>query len=385
MKFSTIQTTKIYRKILIIFGIITIIIIVLIFYFAFSKTVVYISLNPQEKSTSFNIDVKKELTDQEKSSGNLLVGYILKTTVSGQKTFENPNKGEEVPAQATGTVTIYNNFTKVQPLAATTRLLTPENVLFHIKNRVDVPANSKLENVEIYADLAGSSGNIGPSKFTIPGLSKELQEKIYAESTAPTTGGLKSAKVVTAENISQARVELINDLQTNAKVELEKSSNLKTGDKIFEQAITRVILEEKSTVEPGQEAASFNISMKINAFAVIFNEDDLLNVSLQKLKDELSADQQLKNYDKKDLTYTVENFNFDNQTATLKVKFSASAVPKLSSPIFDRENIVNKDTQEINAYFSNYEQIKSVEIKFSPFWVRRAPSLKDHIEIKIKE
>lgn len=385
MKISKIQTTNFYRKIVIAFAAITALIIILIAYFAFSKTVAYVSLNPQEKSTSFNIDVKKELTDEDKNYGNVLAGYLLKTTVNDQKTFENPNKGEEVPAQATGKVTIYNNFAKVQPLAATTRLLTTDNILFRIKNRVDVPAHGKLENVEIYADQMGASGNIGPTKFTIPGLSKELQEKIYAESVEPTTGGLKSAKVVTAENISQAREELINDLLADAKVELEKNPDLKTGDQVLEQTMARVISSEKSSIKAGEEAAAFDMTMKINAFAVVFDEDELLAIALDKLKDELSADQQLKSYDKKDLTYTVENFNFDKQQATLKVKFSAFSTPKLSSPIFDRNNVIGKDTQEIKAYFSNFEEIKSVEIKFSPFWVRRAPNLKDHIEIRIRE
>lgn len=385
MQISKVKTTKIYQKIVIILSIIAALLIASIIYFSLAKTNILVTLNPKETKTDFNIDVKKELTDEEKKSGNILTGYLLKTTVSDEKTFDNPNKGEDVPAQATGQVTIYNNWTQVQPLAATTRLLSASGILFRIRNRVDVPARGKLENVDIYADQAGASGNIGPTKFTIPGLSKDLQEKVYAESTEPTAGGVKSAKVVTADNISQARDELIKELYQKATVEMEKDPALKTGDKILPQAITRVILEEKSSVEAGQEAASFNLSMKINAYAIIFDEDKLLSIALQKLKDELAIDQQIKNYDKKDLAYNVDTFNFDNQTATLKVKFSATAIPKLSSSIFNRDNIVNKDNQEIQAYFSSFDAIKNVEIKFSPFWVTRAPNLKDHIEIKIKD
>lgn len=384
-KISKVKTTKIYKKIVVLFGIITVLLIALIIYFSLAKTTITVTLNPKNAKTDFNIDIKKDLTSEEKNQGDILTGYLIKTTVAGEKNFANPNKGEEVPAQATGQVTIYNNWTQVQPLMATTRLLAASGILFRIKNRVDVPARGKLENVDIYADQAGAAGNIGPTKFSIPGLSKDLQEKVYAESTEPTTGGVKSAKVVTADNISQARDELIQELYQKATVEMEKDPALKTGDKILPQAITRVILEEKSSVEAGQEAASFNLNMQINAYAVIFDEDKLLSIALQKLKDELAVDQQIKNYDKKDLTYDVDTFNFDNQTTTLKVKFSAAAIPKLSSSIFNRDNIVNKDSQEIQTYFSSFDAIKNVEIKFSPFWVTRAPSLKDHIEIKIKE
>ena len=64
---------------------------------------------------------------------------------------------------------------------ATTRLLTPDNILFRIKKGITVPANGEIE-VNIYPDDENFKDIVKPTKFTIPGLSEKLQKIIYAES-----------------------------------------------------------------------------------------------------------------------------------------------------------------------------------------------------------
>ncbi len=53
--------------------------------------------------------------------------------------------------------------------------------------------------------------------------------------------------------------------------------------------------------------------------------------------------------------------------------------------MFDRRNFVNKDRQDILAHLSQFDEVAKAEVHFSPFWVFRAPSLLDHIEIKLLE
>ena len=385
MEISKIQTTRFYKKIVIGFSVVAVIILGLIIYFSLAKTVITVTLKPQETSTSFYINVKKELAGEDKLTNNALDGYLLKTEVSGSQDFANTNQGEEVEDQATGTVTIYNNWSQEQPLAATTRLLTPENILFRIQERVDVPAGGKLENVEVYADQPGAAGNIGPTKFTIPGLWPGLQDKIYAESTVAMTGGLRQAKVLTDEITKEAKSNLSQELVQKAITKFEQTDEIKnSGDKVLEQALYKIILSEEPSAEVGQEIDTYNLEMNLRFITVIFNEDELFTKAVNTLKQELANDQQLESYDKTNLIYSVDEYNFEDQTASLRVQLSAKAVPRLSSPIFNRDNITGKDSQQIKAYFANYDEIGSVTIKLSPFWVTKAPGLKDHIEIKIK-
>lgn len=384
MKLANVQTTKVYKKIIITFSIFAIIVIGLIIYFSLSKTVIGVTLNPQKKSTTFNVGLKKELTEEDKTSNYKMTGYLLQTVVSGSQEFINTNEGEEIEDQATGTVAIYNNWSKEQPLAATTRLLTPDGTLFRIKERVDVPAGGKIENVEVYADQPGSSGNIKPTKFTIPGLWKGLQDKIYAESSEPMTGGLRQLRFVTQDVINQAANSLRQELLKKAKADLEQTEEIKnSGDKVSEQALASIILEGNSSAEVGDEVDSFETNMKLRVMAVIFDENELLNLALNNFKTELPNDEMTEDYNLEDLTYSVGEYNYEDQTASLQVKFSALVVPRLSNPIFNRDSITGKDEQEIKAYFSNFDEIKNVTIKFSPFWVNKAPSLKDNIRIKI--
>ncbi len=81
--------------------------------------------------------------------------------------------------QAQGTVQIINTSTNPIFLVKTSRLLTTDGKLYHLAEGVSSPAGSKVQ-ASIYADQNGSASVIGPSKFTFPGLSADLQSSIYA-------------------------------------------------------------------------------------------------------------------------------------------------------------------------------------------------------------
>ncbi|MBU2235711.1 hypothetical protein KKA01_01485, partial [Patescibacteria group bacterium] len=79
----------------------------------------------------------------------------------------------------------------------------------------------------------------------------------------------------------------------------------------------------------------------------------------------------------------IKSYDLEEQSAVLKVTLNGTTYVKLTSPIFKRDNLTNRDKQEIKTYFLDFSEIQNVDVKFSPFWVFRSPSLKDHIEIVI--
>lgn len=387
MRIAKIQTTKIYKKIILIFCIFTVILLAFIAYFSFSKTKILITLNPKKVATTFSLTMKKEITTEENTDSTIIImGQLLSTTQKGSKTFQNPNQGgEQIAAQATGQVTIYNNWTEDQPLAATTRLLSPDGILFRIKNRVDVPAHGQVDNVEIYADIAGASGNIEATRFSMPGLWPGLQEKIYAESSEPMTGGLRQANVITQANIIQSKGELIDELVDQAISELNESEEVQaTKCQLENESAKTIILEETSSVEPNQEASSFSLDLNIRVIVPCLDINELRTKAENQLKLELSDDEQLTSFPPENISYSLADFSLEAQTATLNIKASGEGEPRLSSPIFDRSRITGKDLQEIKTYYSNFDEIENVTVKFSPFWMQKAPSLKDHIEILLQ-
>jgi hypothetical protein len=212
-----------------------------------------------------------------------------------------------------------------------------------------------------------------------------LQEKIYAESTAPMTGGLRSANVITQKQISDAKKTLTSELIQKAVTELSQSAEVKkSNDAISDEAVSTIVISEKSTAKDGDEVSSFDLTLKLKIVAVVFDQDQVTNKALIQLRQEIGNDEQIASGGQTTISYDVMEYDQAKQTATLEVTYAAAIVPRLSSLIFNRDKITGKDTQEIKAYFSNFDSVKSVTIKFSPFWVTKAPTLKDHIEIKLQ-
>ncbi len=384
MRLSQVQTTNFYKRLLLGFIALALLVFLLIIYFSLSKTVITVTVVPEAKKTSLTVNLKKGATAD--NSGGKIDGYLVSTTVEGEKNFTNTASGAETEAQATGVVTIFNNWSQEQPLAATTRLLTPDGTLFRIKDRVDVPAGGKVENVAVYADLPGVGGNIKPTKFTIPGLWPGLQEQIYAESYAEMTGGLRAAKILTQQEINRANDELRSELLDDALGLLENTEEVKNaGDSVFRDALAPTTLESLSIPEAGEEASSFTVSIKIKVTGVVFNRGDITALATDEIEKQIPDDEKITDDAAGEVTVEILNYNLDDQTASMKVTISTEIVPRLSSKIFEREKLAGLDEQEIKAYFSNFDQIGDVSIKFSPFWVSTAPSLKDHIEIKLLE
>lgn len=371
-----------FKSLIIIFGTMVLALFLFIIYYSFSKTVIFVTPRQQTQETTLNITVKEVPQTEDQREKTVLPGLILTNETGGFKkaTLEAT---EEIPAQASGRVTIYNNWSQTQPLAATTRLLSSSGVLFRTVSRVDVPAKSSVE-VEVAADQPGAAGNIGPDKFTIPGLSKQMQELVYGESKTSMTGGTKKTSVVSSEAVLKIQNDLVAELKKQALDELINTVKEKNGAyALSEDNITQEIITKTVTPEIGQEAEESTLDLKIKLIAVAWAPNELTNLVKEKLNEELETDQKITENSFK-MTYTLESFDLENESAILKVTASGLGQIRLSSPIFNRENLVNKDRQQITAYFSDFESIESVEVKFSPFWVFKAPALKDHIEIKFK-
>jgi hypothetical protein len=378
----TLKNSKKYQSLIIAFIIFTLTLFLFVIYYSFSKTVIYITPKQKDITSAIEVIVKENPKTLGQAEENMMPGKILEKETSGVKTV-TLEAAQEVPGQASGQVTIYNNWSQAQPLAATTRLLSFAGVLFRTESMVTVPAKGSVE-VRVMADQPGKSGNIGPEKFTVPGLSKQMQELVYGESQEAMTGGLRNASVVTAEEVSKGQNELISELKIQAIEEIKNTVKEENSDYIIsENSITYEVTGKTVTPDIGQETDKFTLDLKIKLIAVAFSADDLNNLAKEKLNEELEDDQKITDESFK-ITYIVESFDLTNKTAVLKAEASGTGQIKLSSAIFNRDNLVNRDRQQITAYFSDFDTIQSVEVKFSPFWVFKAPALKDHIEIKFK-
>jgi len=147
-----------------------------------------------------------------------------------------------------------------------------------------VPAKGTLV-VTLTADQAGASYNIGPSTFTIPGLSAAKQKLVYAKSTESFAEGFSGkTQYVTASDITQATAVM------NAKIATEKTnliSQLKSGLTANIASIADSAEFEVSAItfsNKAQEAATtFTGTATVTARIVVPTEGSLLDFILAQL------------------------------------------------------------------------------------------------------
>lgn len=170
---------------------------------------------PGQAPSTVNVTVM--LATAEKPSGDkpLLTSRIIETDVKATDTFPATGETATAAGKSSGKATIINTTSRSYTFVATTRLLSKEGVLFRMKTASPIPANGSV-TVEVAADQPGPEGDIGPTTFTIPGLSPDLQKLITAKSDAAMTGGAGTAKAVSAADIAAAKAKLEERLKKEA-------------------------------------------------------------------------------------------------------------------------------------------------------------------------
>lgn len=148
-----------------------------------------------------------------KSSGNLPYEIITAQKVASQTVKGSGTK--TVSSFASGTITIYNTQAKSQKLISNTRFATTAGLIFRIRSAVTIPGGSSSKpgsiSVKVYADQPGSSYNVGPTSFTIPGFAGTPQaSQVYARSTSAMTGGASGTVPVVGQALeAQTRSALV--------------------------------------------------------------------------------------------------------------------------------------------------------------------------------
>jgi len=370
---------SIYRKIAVSFIVLTVLFIGLIFYLTMVKVSITIVPAQQKLSDSLTVAVY----DQSKAglAGNQdIVGAVKQVDVQLSKKY--PVSGKEVlGSEVTGKVTIINNYTKNQPLVATTRLITADNKLFRIKDTVNVPAGGQAV-VNVYADEAKPEMAVGPTNFTIPGLWAGLQDKIYGQSQAAMVYSEKVKKSITQNDIDAAVKDLKDNLVSQAKDQI--GAAFKDYDQVIYQLDNNAVSQQFDG-KVGEEKDSFNATMKTKVTVVAFKDDKTYDLAQQKLNSTLADGQELIEFNKSEMSYSLSQVDPVAGTASVNVAFSGKMSLKDSAGIVDRNKLVGLTSDQLKQYLDKIPQIAGYEIKFSPPFITKVPNLTDRISIEIKK
>lgn len=311
-------------------------------------------------------------------------GEIINIALSDQQTF-SPKVNIEVESVAKGQVEIFNNSNQSLNLIKTTRFLSANNVLFHLSDKTFVPAKGKI-TANVYADKIGAAYEIGPTRFTLPGLTEPTKSQVYAESKEKMKGGLEKIGRITEQDITDAKTTVENSLKEKANKSLE--------DKIKEKNISLVDwkflrIKEDSSIETdaktGEDKGEFTVNGSLKIIVLSYNERDLMNLITKYTTESLSQDKKLSTVEANTLKVELRELKTDNQTADLNISVKIITLIKENSDIFDLEKLQKMQPQEIKNFLEQYKEIESVNIKFNPFWKTKTPDKKELIQIKIYE
>jgi len=375
---------KSYRKIGFGFFILSILLLSSVTYLVWAKVIIKIIPDTEKIDQEYYFKVSKD-SKAEILDGEITVpGKIKLINVQDSKSFTASGK-RLVESDIIGEVTIINNYSKDQTLVETTRLASaddPDKVLVRLKKTVNVPAGQKV-NVQVYPDDLENFSGLDKMKFIIPGLWGPLQDKIYAENSQALVAGGYQVSYLVQEDLDNAQAVLKDELYKKALEEI--NSDLSSDELLWSKLVSLKVVDFTSDTEVGQEAAEFSVTMNLEAAVVVFDEGQLISLIKSELKSLNPGERKLIDLDPNSFVYEVQNHNIETNQAEVKLSFKAESVINSGLDFFDKGKLVGKTAEEIESYFSQFPQVKSVEVIFKPAWLKKTPRLKDKIEIQIGE
>ncbi len=289
-----------------------------------------ITITPKD----WHIDEYLDLTARTNQSvydedRRLIPARFVERDITFTKTFPATGRGDVTAQKAQGTIVIYNEYSeKPQPLVATTRFVSEDGVLFRLAKQTVVPGmkNGEAGKVEalVVADKNGAGGNIGPSRFTIPGFNgSPKKEKFYGVSEKSMVGGGAGGDgvaLVTQADIDRAEAEMKTEVQSYIEEQL-RAVLRPDSEVLLTAAMKSDTVRSEASVAPGTMGDDFMYEMTAHVAAVVFTQGDALAVMQSHL------DGKVGQYDVTQLEvaldYDVADVNFDDQYIKMTVQGTA--------------------------------------------------------------
>lgn len=362
-----------YKKIAISFVVLTLILIVAIFYFTLSYAYVTIYPQAEEISSEFNFFIVEDESLANAQEG-LFAGKIVNQEFEGEKTFTTTGT-KTIYSDTVGTVKIYNNLSRDQILIATTRLLTSDGVLFRLEDRVTVPGGGSVD-ADVYADDPSQPLAKAGTQFSIPGLSQSLQQFVYAEAEKDFQAEGTEIRAISQGEFEQATASFAKEL----------------AQQVFDQANadkTKILKEEiisrEFSNELGDEVNEYTLNLKIRVVGVMFDDQPVKDYAKDVLANQLPLDKDLAATNIDQLIYKIVNYDLDNKLVKLESSVSGTAIISETSDKLNKDKLKDLSIYEIEEYLENFEEIEAAEVNFFPGWIKKMPRFEDHIIITIEK
>ena len=307
---------------------------------------------------------------------------------------------EKVERKATGTITIFNNYSsKPQKLVASTRFTTKEGLVYRIGSDVTIPGAARVGSdvkpgsidVTVLADQSGAQYNISIVDFSIPGFSGSPRyEKIYARSKTEMTGGFKGEmRTADTAKLDAARKQLKETILTRAVD--EAIAQTPAGYVAYREGFRVQVhdtTDQSATGTSGTSSPSMvHVTARAELQGVIVSVADLSLVIASKVIPGFAlAPVPVDIPDLKKLTFELLNGQAINFETINEISFRLKG-PVRVVWVFDENALVASllgvPEKSYSTIFKNLPSVERADTTLSPFWARHFP--KDKAKIRIEK
>jgi len=357
----------------------------------YSKLTIQVKPSIEKKvlEDEIKVDTNQPLLDEE---NRIIPGRFFQSEENTQETFKSQAKEIE-GEKAQGTIKVYNSCRPLRSLRfrANTRFLSAQGEkIFKSPQKVYLPP-ARLEKgkivpgfkeIKVVAQSSGEDYNIGPSKFSVPGLSgAALYYCVWAESTSSMSGGYKKAvNVVAAEDLKGAKKKLRENLLGLSEDSLKKK--MPSGFVFSPASLFVENFQASCPVKEGDKAEEFTCQGNMKSKVIGFSIADLKKIALNRINDKLLPEEDLVP-GSLSLEFSPKNLSSDSGKIILTLKIKFDVYKKI------REEAVLSRTKGLSEngirafIFKNYPQVEEIKCRFWPFWVGRAPRKVKRINLRL--
>lgn len=386
-----------------------------IFHFAVSKTIITITPQISIRPISTNI-VYTEATGSLLSSKNTLALRRIRLPVEHSMKFQLETVDPNSTSNAKGIITIYNELPTAQPLKPQTRFVTLDGMVFRSLNWVNVPPARSINgitemgtvDVELVADIRDEAGNITWEKWnisawldlTIPGL-KFNREKIYAKSkTDFMWGEAPRIHVVADEEVKKFTWLLKEQLHRVARNALQKNLDDKkesTGDDFIlfsgdGVSFSWEIFEITSGQKKGDFAEEIEMKWVVTVTALTYDKKATIEYLTEIFHDGLlsGTDREIAIHPDTLRINSIISRSPDDSTIKATMEMNTSIAhdfedPKNQLTHYLKVTIAGLVKSEAVTRLLNTGHVKDVTVSSYPFWNRSVSGNIDNIEFVIKK
>jgi len=357
-------------------------------YWYLPQAEVVLTMSPQrlEKEFTLKLDPNLETANKEELA---LPAEEVTATFEGEKTKETTGT-KPVGDPAKGEVTIYNQTSSKKTFSAGTEIIGPDDLTFSLDEDVTVASESAgpdytkipgKASVKVTALEIGSEGNLAAgTEFKISNYASS--DFIAKNENALSDGTSREVQVVSEDDQDKLLAELEGELKNKAVGEL--STKVPGGKRLLEESLSTKVVEKSFNKKAGEETNEVKLSLKLEATALSYSEEEAQALIEEKIKDSVPSDFEYKR-EESEVSFTLDEVNKDG-SALFTAKLKADLLPKMDLEEV-KKNLAGKYPEIGKTYLDNLSNVEGVTIKISPPFPGRLatfPRRASRIEIELR-